>query len=135
MGRHLVCSIDELPPDKSKIVTLEGRSIGIFNIKGTFYALKNSCPHQAAQLCKGKVMGVMLPCGPDEYVYGREGEIIRCPWHGWEFDITNGKSIYDPHKCLVKTYDVEVVNQAAEQSPNVETYPVTVESGWVAVIV
>ncbi|NHN34120.1 Rieske (2Fe-2S) protein [Paenibacillus agricola] len=135
MGRHLVCSIDELPPDNSKIVTLEGRSIGIFNIKGTYYALKNSCPHQSAQLCKGKVMGVMLPSGPDEYTYGREGEIIRCPWHGWEFDITNGKSIFDPSKCLVKTYDVEVVSQDAEESLTVETYPITMESGWIAVTI
>ena len=67
---------------------------------------------------------------PDEYLYGREGEILRCPWHGWEFDITNGKSIFNPHKYRVKTYEVTVEQ---EEDPRVETYPVTVESGRIIV--
>lgn len=37
----------------------------------------------------------------------REGEIIRCPWHPWEFDIITGACLVDP-KVRVKTYPVAI---------------------------
>ncbi|REE91695.1 3-phenylpropionate/trans-cinnamate dioxygenase ferredoxin subunit [Paenibacillus taihuensis] len=130
MGRHVIGPVAEFPAGTRRMLVVEGRPIGIFNVNGLYYALKNSCPHQGAPLCVGTVTGMTLPSAPGEYVYGREGEIVRCPWHGWEFDITTGKSIFDPHKCLVKTYDVTV---EVEDAPGVETYPVTVESGTIVV--
>ncbi|MBO7743383.1 Rieske (2Fe-2S) protein [Paenibacillus sp. MWE-103] len=130
MGSHVVGAVADFPAGTRRTLVVEGRPIGVFNVHGTYYALKNSCPHQGAPLCVGTVTGMTLPSAPGEYVYGRDGEIVRCPWHGWEFDITTGKSIFDPHKCLVKTYDVTI---EAESSPEVETYPVTVESGTIVV--
>ncbi|TVY11028.1 Rieske (2Fe-2S) protein [Paenibacillus cremeus] len=141
MSTHVVGRVTELPPGERKIVLVENRSIGVFNVNGTYYALRNACPHQGAPLCKGRVTGMTLTAPPGEYKYGREGEILRCPWHGWEFDLTNGKSIYDPHKCLVKTYDVTVeqgtsaaavaVEAPEEEEVRIDTYPVTVEDGWI----
>jgi 3-phenylpropionate/trans-cinnamate dioxygenase ferredoxin subunit len=84
-----------------------------------------------------------LTAPPGEYKYGRSGEIMRCPWHGWEFDILTGKSIYDPNKCLVRTYEVTVEKEnmlggleSTELLPDtepvkVDTYPVSVEQGLV----
>lgn len=136
MGRHIVCTVDELRPGERKIGIFEGRSIGVFNIKGNYYALKNSCPHQQAHLCEGKLLGLMLPSKPGEYLYGREGEILRCPWHGWEFDITNGKSVFDPFKCLVRTYEVTVLHSnQKEEWPEVDTYPVEVEGKFVVLTI
>ena len=104
-----------------------GLSIGVFNVHGQFYALKNTCPHQAGPLCLGSLKGTTLPSQPGEYLWGREGEILRCPWHGWEFDVTTGQSIWNPHRCRTKSYEVTV--EPDEEDPSVETYPVTVESG------
>lgn len=129
MGKHVICKATELAPGERKIITVEGRSIGIFNIDNAYYALKNVCPHYAAPLCEGVVTGMSLPSDPKEFHWGREGEILRCPWHGWEFDIKTGKSIFDPHKCLVKTYEVTV----EEEPESVETFEVTVESGSVVI--
>ena len=42
--------------------------------------------------------------------YTREGEIIKCPWHQWEFDIKTGHALYDP-KLRVRTYRVEVEDE------------------------
>jgi 3-phenylpropionate/trans-cinnamate dioxygenase ferredoxin subunit len=70
-----------------------------------------------------------LPSRPGEYVWARDGEILRCPWHGWEFDITTGRSIFNPHKTRVRAYEVTVEPDSAEES--VETFPVTVEDGLV----
>ena len=127
MGRHVVGRISELPPGGRKIVEVEGRSIGVFNVHGQFYALRNRCPHQAAPLCLGAIKGMTLPGKPGEYIWAREGEILRCPWHGWEFDITTGRSIFNPHKTRVKTYEVTV----EPEDESVETYAVSVEDGLI----
>jgi nitrite reductase (NADH) small subunit len=131
MGKHVVGRASEIPPGERRIVEVEGRSIGVFNVNGTYYALRNGCPHQMAPLCKGTVTGTTLPSKPGEYIWAREGEIVRCPWHGWEFDITSGRSIFNPHRMRVKTYKVTVEATLPDEDPNVETYMVTVEDEFV----
>jgi 3-phenylpropionate/trans-cinnamate dioxygenase ferredoxin subunit len=126
MGKHIVGAVAEIKPGERKIVEAEGKSIGVFNVKGTFYALRNICPHQGAPLCLGSLKGTTLPSAPGEYIWAREGEILRCPWHGWEFDVTNGRSIFNPHQVRVKSYEVTV--EAVAEDPSVETFAVTVES-------
>ena len=147
MARHVVARISEIPLGERKIVEIEGRSIGVFNINGAFYALRNQCPHELAPLCRGLITGTTLPSQPGEFIWARDGEIIRCPWHGWEFDIVNGRSIFNPHMMRVKSYKVtveateltrteparaETVSQDA-QEPAVESYTVEVEDGLVVV--
>ncbi len=112
---------------------VEGRSIGVFNVHGAFYGLRNSCPHQAAPLCLGSVQGMLLPGKPGEYTWARDGEILRCPWHGWEFDIKTGRSIFNPHRMRVKAYDVTIEQQLldAGEDESVETFQVSVEDGWI----
>lgn len=136
MKRYVVAAQSEMQPGSRRIVQANDRSIGVFNIRGTFYALRNSCPHQGAPLCLGRVSGTTLASKPYEYVYGREDEIIKCPWHGWEFEISTGRSVFNPHKVRVKTYDVTVESSVpAEPAHDVtlETYRVTVEDGVVVV--
>jgi nitrite reductase (NADH) small subunit len=133
--KFIVALVSEIPPGGRKILEVAGRSIGVFNVNGTFYALKNVCPHQFAPLCEGKIMGTTLPSAPGEYIYGRQGEIIRCPWHGWEFDLTNGKSIFNPHRCRVKAYEVNLETLTQTVDPSVESYPVSVEEARVVVTI
>jgi nitrite reductase (NADH) small subunit len=40
-------------------------------------------------------------------VYGRAGRILRCAWHGWEFDIETGQTLVDP-RVRAQTYPVTV---------------------------
>jgi 3-phenylpropionate/trans-cinnamate dioxygenase ferredoxin subunit len=132
MGRHIVGKVSDLPVGERKIVEAEGRSIGVFNVDGEYFALRNSCPHQAAPLCLGAIKGMTMPSKPGEYVWARDGEILRCPWHGWEFDITTGRSIFNPHRMRVKAYDVTVEQPGdAEEDESVETFPVSVEDGLI----
>jgi len=131
MGKHVVGRAGELPPGARRIVEAEGRSIGVFNVHGIYYALRNTCPHQAAPLCLGSIKGMTMPSKPGEYIWARDGEIVRCPWHGWEFDITTGRSIFNPHKMRVKTYEVTVEAPGDELPDEVETFPVTVEEGLI----
>ncbi len=134
MARHIVGTVSDLPPGERRIVEAEGRSIGVFNVHGAFFALRNSCPHQAAPLCLGSIKGMTMPSKPGEYIWARDGEILRCPWHGWEFDITTGRSIFNPHRTRVKAYDVTIedrLDRDDDDDPSVETFPVSVEDGWI----
>ena len=128
MGRFVVGKVTELPPSSRRIVSVNGREIGVFNVKGKYYALRNLCPHQSAPLCLGELTGLTVSDEPGEIEWTREGEILRCPWHGWEFDILNGRTVFKS-KARVKTYDVRVEKEPLELLiDGVETYPVTVEN-------
>jgi len=135
MRRKVIAKIADFPEGSRRFVDLFGVEIGIFKVHGNFYALRNQCPHQGAELCRGSLNGTHLPSDPCEYRYGRDQQILRCPWHGWEFDITNGKAIVTPDKVRVKTYPVAVESEGAEpgERPAVETYAVKEEDGWVVV--
>ena len=130
MATHPVARVSELPPGERKIVEVEGRSIGVFNVGGSYHALRNVCPHQGAPLCLGSLGGTTLESAPGEYVWGREGEILRCPWHGWEFDVRTGRSVFNPHRTRVKRYEVSVGGDREEEE-SVETYPVSEADGYV----
>lgn len=108
--RYVIDSVDALPPGANRVLEVGGRSIGVFNDGGRLYAIRNVCPHHGAPLCRGKVTGRMLPSPPHVYEYSPDASerVLRCPWHGFEFRLANGRSITDPERMRVKTYRVEV---------------------------
>ena len=135
MVRHVIAPVDELPPGTRKFLTIDERPIAIFNIKGEFFGLLNRCPHQGAALCEGPLIGLAQSSDPGEIEYTKLGEIIRCPWHGWEFDIRTGQSYCDPKRFRARAYPVNVEPGAAVvKGPYVaETLAVSVESDYVVV--
>ena len=78
--RYIVARTDEIPPGSRRIVELEGRSIGVFNVHGRYVAVLNVCPHELAPVCLGRLGGTTLRSAPGEWVWGREGEILPMPW-------------------------------------------------------
>lgn len=105
--RHAVCRLEDLPPGTRRTIDLDGRSICLLNVAGVVYALRDTCPHQGASLCRGTLGSTMMPSSPLEYVVGLEGRVLRCPWHGWEFQIDSGVSLFDP-RIRVKVYPVAI---------------------------
>lgn len=104
-----VAAASEIPVGTRRVVEVEGRSIGIYNVHGEFFAIHNYCPHQGAELCKGPVCGTTLESDVYEFIYGRDQEIVRCPWHGWEFDLKTGKSLFSD-KVRARKYPVEITD-------------------------
>lgn len=109
-----VGSVEELPPGARRIVVpFRGRAgIGVFNVNGSYHALRNLCPHKSGPLCTGRVSGRVVSDAPPTVENAnldieRDGEIIRCPWHLWEFEIATGRCLVDA-KARVKTYPVVV---------------------------
>jgi nitrite reductase/ring-hydroxylating ferredoxin subunit len=143
LASHVVAAVDEIPLGGRKIVEIEGRSIGIFNVGGEFLAVRNRCPHQGGPLCLGTLVGAIESPLPGRYHHSRAGEMIRCPWHAWEFDLRNGRSWFDPAHKRVRSYEVTVT--PGEQLPEppregmlpgpyqLETYDVQVDRQYLVV--
>jgi nitrite reductase/ring-hydroxylating ferredoxin subunit len=107
-GRCDVGAVEELPPGSRRLVRLSGeRSIGLFNVAGRLYAIRNVCPHKGAPLCRGRLRPHIVGQTAGDFTFEREGEIIKCPWHQWEFDLATGWSLYAP-RLRVRTYPVTV---------------------------
>jgi nitrite reductase/ring-hydroxylating ferredoxin subunit len=103
-----VCATDELPPGTCRIVAAHGRRFGVFNVRGAYYALLDRCPHGGAPLCKGRIGGMTVADAPGTQLdHIRDGEILRCPWHGWEFEIATGATITKP-TLRVKTFRTRI---------------------------
>jgi nitrite reductase/ring-hydroxylating ferredoxin subunit len=97
----------DLPPGTRRIVSAGRFGIGVFNVGGQFYALNNYCPHMGAPLCKGPITATAVADSPYQAALVRDGEILRCPWHGWEFDIETGRTLTSPTR-RTKTFRVIV---------------------------
>src|SRR6202012_5253386 len=135
MTRHIVATVDEIAPGTCKIVTVKGREIGVFHVNNEFFALINRCPHQGAQLCRGVLLSKLESPGPGEYSLTRQGEMLRCPWHCWEFDIRTGQSLCDPNSVQARAFDVAVEpGKTLVEGPFVaESVQVSVEESYIIV--
>jgi nitrite reductase/ring-hydroxylating ferredoxin subunit len=107
-GKFVVGSVDDIPPGSRKVIEVDGRQIGVFNVNGEYFAVLNRCPHQGGPLCSGRQTGFLVAPTPGDYQLTRPGEVIRCPWHGWEFDLRTGQSWCEPSRVRVRRYDVSV---------------------------
>lgn len=102
-----VAKLGEIAPGGRKIVTVNGRSIGIFYLDGEYVAVLNLCPHQFAPVCAGVLRGTTLPVGKREFVWGMEGRMLVCPWHGWEYELPSGRCWVA--KRTLKTFKTKTV--------------------------
>ena len=113
MTRVVVADEDELKPGDRKIVETESGSIGVFNVDGEYYAMRNRCPHRGGPVCTGKMQTELV--GKWEGIGKRterqfgEDPAITCPWHGWDFNIKDGKHV-GLDSIKVPTYDTIIKN-------------------------
>jgi nitrite reductase/ring-hydroxylating ferredoxin subunit len=133
--KHVVARVEEVVPGKPLVCQVKGRQIGIFNLGGEYYALLNRCPHQSADLCRGRITHLVQAKRAGEFEVSRPGEFIKCPWHGWEFDIRTGQSWCDPNSMYVRQFGVTVEpGETLVKGPYVaEIFPVSVEDSYIVV--
>ena len=84
---------DEIPEGERKILNIDNLSIGLFHHKGHWYALRNQCLHRGGPVCTGKL----------------EGDTLTCPWHGFQYNVTDGHLLVDENAHL-DSYRVELRN-------------------------
>jgi nitrite reductase (NADH) small subunit len=78
--RTKVGSVGDLAVGQSLVVEAAGRSIAVFNVDGSYYAIDNSCPHRGGPLGEGDLAG----------------RVISCPWHAWRWDVSTGANVNNP---------------------------------------
>jgi nitrite reductase/ring-hydroxylating ferredoxin subunit len=87
-----VATVNEIPEGGSKCVKVNGVPVSIWNIGGKLHAIADTCPHAGGPLSEGFI---------DEEL------VVTCPWHGWKFCVTDGKSPVVP-SMSVPVYNVKV---------------------------
>jgi nitrite reductase (NADH) small subunit len=106
---YVVANITDLPEGSHIVVNVAGREIGVFNVHGHYYAYPNACFHQNGPVCKGSVSGTLVASQETDWrkQWVHDGEILVCPWHSLEFNLTTGQCIAFPKRRL-PTYQVKV---------------------------
>ncbi len=95
--RYAVARVEEVGLGQVKIVELAGTGVGLFKLPdGSWRAYENFCPHAGAPVCTGSVSAGMPP-------------ILRCPWHGWEFDLLTGR-LAGRADCALDSFQVDVAD-------------------------
>jgi nitrite reductase/ring-hydroxylating ferredoxin subunit len=72
-----VAETGDIPPDSGRVVETGGKTLAVFNVGGTFYAMDNTCLHRGGPLGEGEL----------------DGTVVSCPWHGWRYDVTTGTNV------------------------------------------
>ena len=85
-----VAAVNDVEPGHGKVVYADDMEIALFNIDGKFYAIDNACKHRGGPLGEGDV----------------DGDIVTCPLHGWQYNVTNGTCITMP--AHVQSFEVKV---------------------------
>ncbi|MEO8290087.1 MAG: Rieske (2Fe-2S) protein [Gaiellaceae bacterium] len=104
---HDVGAVADLERAGRLLARIEGREIGVLRVNGELRGVRNRCPHHGGPLCLGTVR---------ERVGGRPGTyalagatVLRCPWHGWEFDPATGQCVDEP-SMRVAVYPAKAVD-------------------------
>jgi glycine betaine catabolism B len=87
-----IAGLDEVPAGTLKSFSVEGQNVLVVNLDGHFYAMGNKCTHAGGDLSKGKL----------------EANIVKCPRHGSQFDVTTGKRVSGPAKNDEPAYEIKV---------------------------
>jgi nitrite reductase/ring-hydroxylating ferredoxin subunit len=104
----VVSRLEDFPVGERKIVKAGPRSIGVFNVEGEFFAIRNRCPHQGGPLCLVRLSPWAVATAPGKVQMEGPPRLVACPWHGWEYDLETGQSFMGPGETRVKAYDVSV---------------------------
>lgn len=98
MSAHVIAHTDELGPGDRIVTEVEGREVAVFNLDGEYRAYLNWCLHQGGPVCEGTITGTIeasydREAGETSLTWTRDGEVLMCPWHGWEYDVTTGECL------------------------------------------
>ncbi len=109
---HVVADAADLEEGDHLVVEVEGQEVGIFHVAGEYHAYANWCPHHGAPVCEGAIDGTTEAAFDRETLdmdltWVKENQVLRCPWHAWEFDVLTGETLHADRSRLVD-YDVRV---------------------------
>jgi nitrite reductase/ring-hydroxylating ferredoxin subunit len=114
MARVEVARLDELVEGKPHPVRLAGREIIVVRWREEVYAVRNICPHQSASFEKALTrpfVGCRRGAASWDFEVDEDTPVVQCPWHKWEFRLTDGYCAADP-RFRVRAYETTVEDGA-----------------------
>lgn len=104
-----VGAVDDFLDGSATVVVAGRREIGVVRWHGRFYALRNVCPHESGPLCRGQLLSLIRPGSEvGDLDVDPTIPVMACPWHGWEFDVRTGRTLWSDARMRVRTYAVSV---------------------------
>lgn len=94
-----VAAVSDIPPGTARELTVGERVVALFNVEGTIYALDGICRHAGGPIGKGTL----------------QGDVVTCPWHGWQYHVKSGQHCLTPRiqqerfEVIVRGDDVYVL--------------------------
>lgn len=107
-NRHVVGRVDDIPPGAMKFLPVGKFGVGVYNVDGEFRAVTNYCPHRGGPLCLGARGPLIDAKEPHAFEVTGKDQILKCPWHGWEFDLNTTRSLAESKRF--RTHTVRVVD-------------------------
>jgi len=97
-----VCASSELAPGEMREATLGRLPAVVIRLRdGSLHALVNRCLHHGAPLARGRLgHGSRGEDGVGDYRADASVDALRCPWHGYEYDVRTGCTLFDPSRRL-----------------------------------
>lgn len=107
MTEHNVGPASRFVEGRFVILDIGQHQIGVVRMRdGALKAMRNRCPHKGAPICRGTIGGTWPPSAPGELTYDREGEILVCPWHGYEYSLHDGVELYQNVPTRLRMFPV-----------------------------
>lgn len=101
-------ALADIDPGEVRSVTVDGLKLAVIRDQnGSVHALADRCAHAGARLSHGRLLQKVVGNDVDQYRLTDE-LILRCPWHGYEYDLNTGRCLADPDNIGVRTYTVTV---------------------------
>ena len=106
--RVVVCAADELAPGDMVPARLDGTPIVVVRTAdGELHGLVDRCVHQGARLSGGRLLPGTDGDRVGEYRLSEDDAVLKCPWHGYEYDVRSGCALFDRRRRL-RRVDVRV---------------------------
>lgn len=117
MTWYKLAPLEKLDGNNRLFINIDRTEIVVMEHEGVVYAVRNICPHQYGNVGEGMIEKKIVADVPDvgeriQERYEPDKRVIRCPCHGWAFDLETGENIAD-----------------SQNAPGIQTYEVTVEDG------
>jgi nitrite reductase/ring-hydroxylating ferredoxin subunit len=107
--KHELFPADELARGQVRRAEVGGIAVVVMRLAdGTLRALRDVCSHEGARLSEGWLIPRLV--ASDVGFPTSEGVVLRCPWHGYEFDVDTGRCLADPERVRARAYPVTVEN-------------------------
>lgn len=104
-----ICQLDDIPDGGAKAIRVNDLDLVLVRRGDAVHAVIDRCPHQGAPLSAGVVTCRRAAGQVGEYRSEKDGLIVRCPWHNWEIDVTDG-SVSHSGRIRLMTFAVSVNN-------------------------